>query len=61
MAKMTEEQRALYLANHARLCPYCESDNISDLLDGIVDCYDCGEQWRDVLDADGNLINVQEA
>ena len=61
---MTEEQRALYLANRGVKCPFCESDDIIakqvDIDDGMafqaVCCEDCGEEWTDEY----KLVNVSD-
>ena len=60
---MTEEQRAMYLANNGVKCPYCNSDKIEghqvDVSYGSVyqeiTCQDCGEDWTDEY----KLNNVQ--
>lgn len=64
MSKLTEEQRATYLATRGLLCPFCETDNIEggsvEVNDGGAmqecNCADCGEEWTDIY----KLINVVE-
>ena len=56
MSILTQEQKAKYFANHANLCPFCESADISaDSIDvearecwQRVICNECGEEWQDV-------------
>jgi len=60
---MTPEQKAFYMDKSGLCCPYCESVNISaepPEMDGMqgwqnVRCYDCSEDWVDVL----RLVDVE--
>lgn len=56
MAKLTEEQRAMYLATRGLNCPFCETGNIEggsvEVNDGgamqSCNCTDCEEEWTDI-------------
>lgn len=54
---MKDELKQYYLEHKGAFCPYCESFNIqmfgsyeqfdADTIVFSVECYDCGEEWRD--------------
>ena len=61
--RMTEEQRAFYITDQGSTCPYCDSHDIGPIDEEInaMICEDCGEEWFEIKDAAGKIINIQEA